>query len=78
MSYIDLIVINSALVTTIIAIISCVISLANPNWRYILVCMEDTPVLDGTEGLWKYCEDESGDCINLNTEDTGEYKFITA
>ena len=71
--YTDLIVIVSSFVTTVVAITSSIIALAKPNWRHILVCVKNVPVLNGTEGLWKYCQDEDSECMKLNTDDTGGF-----
>ena len=74
MSFTSQLVIFSTILATVSAVTLSLIALAKQEWRHVLVLIGNTPVLNGTEGLWRYCENDS-ECINLDANYTGKYYF---
>ena len=76
MTYINHIVISIVLLTTAAALSLSIIAVAIPNWRSVVVSVNRDPVLNGTEGLWTYCENHN-ECKKLNTDNTGLYTMVS-
>ena len=76
MTYVNHIVISIVLLTTAAAFSFSIVVLAIPQWRSVVVSVNNNPVLNGTEGLWTYCEYHK-ECVKLNTDNTGLYAVFS-
>ena len=76
MTYVNHIVISIVLLTTATAFSFSIVALAIPNWRSVVVSVNRDPVLNGTEGMWTYCENHKK-CEKLNTNNTGLYAMVS-
>ena len=70
MAYVNHIVISIVFLTTAAALSLSIFALAIPNWRSVVVSVNRDSVLNGTEGLWTYCENPN-ECVKVNTDNTG-------
>ena len=76
MTYINHVVISIVLLTTATALSFLIVAVAIPNWRSVVVSLNMDTVLNGTEGLWTYCENHN-ECEKLNTDNTGLYAMVS-
>ena len=60
-------------VANVAALAITVVALSTSEWRSVYVeDVRNSSSRDGTEGLWRYCDNESGGCSALDSREIGE------